>query len=193
MSNFFANIRNNKYLFIITIAYFILGFINIQFALLGFMCLMLPLVLLVRTNRKMYCQGYCPRANLFMRVGKVTNEISRKTPDFFINGKLKWIVLIYFGLNLLMITMSTIRVAVGLMEPLELLRFLIVFKIPFDIPQIIKINNVLPWITHLSYRFYSMMMTTTALGLILALIYKPRTWCLICPISTISDIYLKKD
>jgi hypothetical protein len=172
-------------------AYFILGFINIHFAMLGFVCLVLPLIILVRTNKKTYCQGYCPRASLFTKAGKVPSIKSRKTPDFFIKGKLKWVVLIYFGLNMLMITMSTFRVASGLMEPLEFLRFLIVFRIPYNIPQLIEVNNALPWITHLSYRFYSMMMTTTTLGLILAFIYKPRTWCLICPISTISDIYLK--
>lgn len=191
MSNFFKNLKNNKYLFVVTLAYFILGFVNIHFALLGLICFTLPLILLVKTNRKTFCQGYCPRSNLYDRTGEVTNKISRKTPAFFIDGNVKWIVLIYFGFNLFIIIMSTFRVALGLMEPLELLRYLVIFKIPFNIPQMIHLNNILPWITHLSYRFYSIMMTTTTIGLILAIIYKPRTWCTICPISTISDVYLK--
>jgi len=190
MTDFFKNLKNNKYLFIITLLYFILGFVNIHFALLGFICMLLPLYLLVKTNKKTYCQGYCPRANLYTKTGKATNKASRKTPIFFIKGNMKWIVLIYFGISLIFITMSSIRVASGLMLPLEQLRYLIVFRVPFNMIQLIEINNLLPWVTHLSYRFYSMMMTTTTIGLVFALVYKPRTWCTICPISTISDVYL---
>ncbi len=190
MKNFFKNLKNNKYLFIITILYFTLGFVNIHFSLLGLICMLLPFALLVKTNKKTYCQGYCPRANLYTKAGKIVRKNSRKTPMFFIKGNMKWIMLSYFGISLFFIVMSTIRVASDLMIPLEQLRFLIVFKIPFNMVQLIEINNVLPWITHLSYRFYSMMLTTTIIGLILALVYKPRTWCTICPISTISEVYL---
>jgi len=190
LTNFFKNLKNNKYLFIVNLIYFALGFVNIHFALLGLICMALPLYILVRTNKKTYCQGYCPRSDLYSKAGKLTNKISTKTPDYFINGNMRWVMLFYFGINVFFITMSTIRVASGLMMPLEQLRYLIAIKIPFDMLQLIELNTVLPWITHLSYRFYSMMMTTTTLGLILALIYKPRTWCTICPIATISDIYI---
>lgn len=189
MINFFKNLKNNKYLFIFNVLYFALGFVNIHFALLGLICMILPLYLLVKTKKKTYCQGYCPRANLYTKTGKITSKISGKTPLYFIKGNMKWIMLTYFGISLFFIIMSTVRVAAGLMPPLEELRYLIVFRVPFKIPQLYEINAFLPWITHMSYRFYSMMMTTTTIGLVLALIYKPRTWCTICPISTISDVY----
>lgn len=105
---------------------------------------------------------------------------------------MKWIMLAYFGISLTFILLSTFGVARGVKSPMEYLRFLIVIPIPFQIPQAFDLLNIAPWLTHLSYRFYSMMMTTTILGLILALIYKPRTWCSICPISTISSKILKK-
>jgi hypothetical protein len=146
--------------------------------------------LLLKTNKKTYCQGYCPRANLYTRVGKTSSKYSKKTPLYLIKGNMKWIMLFYFGISLFFITMSTIRVSSGLMPPMEKLRFLIFFRVPFEIIQLIEVENVLPWILHLSYRFYSMMMTTTLIGLILALVYKPKTWCVICPIATISDAYL---
>jgi hypothetical protein len=189
LTNFFKNLKNNKYLFILNLLYFALGIVNIHFALLGLICMILPIYLLVRTKKKTYCQGYCPRANLYTKTGKITSKISGKTPLFFIRGNMKWIMLAYFGVSLFFITMSTVRVASGLMLPLEQLRYFIILKVPFSMPQLIDFNNLLPWVTHLSYRFYSMMMTTTTLGLVLALIYKPRTWCTICPISTISDVY----
>lgn len=191
MTNFLKNLKNNKFLFVFNLLYFALGFINIHFALLGLICMILPLYLLVKTKKKTYCQGYCPRANFYTKAGKLTNKVSGKTPLYFIKGNMKWIMLTYFGISLFFIIMSTIRVAAGLMPPLEQLRYLIIFKVPFTMPQIFEINTFLPWVTHMSYRFYSMMMTTTTLGLVLALVYKPRTWCTICPISTISDVYVK--
>lgn len=191
MTNFLKNLKNNKFLFYFNLAYFALGFVNIHFALLGLICMLLPLYLLVKTKKKTYCSGYCPRANLYTKAGKLTSKISGKTPIYFITGNMKWILLSYFGISLLFITISTIRVATGMMVPLEELRYFIVIRIPFEMFQLYTTNAFLPWVTHLSYRFYSMMLTTTTFGLILALLYKPRTWCTICPISTISDVYTK--
>ncbi len=184
--------RNHKYLFIITLGFFLLGFVNIHFALLGFLCMIIPFVLLFRTKKKTWCQGYCPRASLYTACGKGKKWPSIKTPKFFINGNMKWIMLTYFGTSLFFIIMTTIGVARGMRPSMEYLRFLIVFPIPFSMPQLYPAMETVPWVTHLSYRLYSMMMTTTFLGFLLALIYKPRTWCTICPITTVSDIILKK-
>ncbi|MBH1939392.1 4Fe-4S binding protein [Mobilitalea sibirica] len=182
--------RNNKYLYLITITYFALGFVNIHFALLGLICMAIPFYLLQKNKKKTWCQGYCPRASLYTTVGKHKKN-SRKTPVYFTKGNMKKIVLAYFFVSLTVILMSTLGVAIGRIPPMDYLRFLLVFKLPVDLPQIIEITNLAPWVTHLAYRFYSMMMTTSILGLLLALIYKPRTWCTICPVGTLSDEYLK--
>lgn len=89
MTNFFKNLKNNKYLFIINLLYFALGFINIHFALLGLICMILPLYLLVKTKKKTYCQGYCPRAT--------SNDfLHRKNPlDSSFKGTQNAIYLIY--------------------------------------------------------------------------------------------------
>lgn len=188
---FLANLKNNKYLFLITILYFALGFINIHLALLGFICMILPLALLFRNKRKTWCQGYCPRASLFSSCGKRIG-LSRKTPDFFVKGSMKWIMLAYFCYSLFSIILSTVKVALNKMQASETVRFLSFIPVKRHLPQLFEAKNVLPWITQLSYGFYSMMFTTTILGLILALVYKPRTWCTICPISTVSGLYLNK-
>ncbi|WP_313134957.1 hypothetical protein [Anaerocolumna sp.] len=184
--------RNNKYLFLFTLTFFTLGFVNIHFALLGFICMTLPIILLIKNQRKTWCQGYCPRSSLYTTIGKTKKWKSRNTPGFFIKGNMKWIMLLYFGISLSFITLSTIAVARGIKPAMEIVRFLIIIPIPFRMPQLIDIIEIAPWVTHLSYRFYSMMMTTTILGLVLGLLYKPRTWCTVCPIATISDVLLKK-
>lgn len=184
--------RNHKYLFLFTLSYFAIAFINIQFSLLGLFCMFLPFILLTKNKKKTWCQGYCPRASLYTTFGKLKKSTSRKTPQFFITGNMKWIMMFYFLLSLSFITMTTIKVASGARPPMEYLRFLIFIPIPLKLPQLFEFNIVAPWITHLSYRFYSLMMTTTILGLILSVIFKPRTWCTICPIATVSDVIIKK-
>jgi len=184
--------RNHRFLYLITLSFFILGFVNIHFSLLGVICMMLPFSLLYHSKRKTWCQGYCPRAALYSTIGKQKKWQSFKTPSYFIKGDMKWIMLTYFGVSLFFIIMTTLAVARGIRQPMNYLRFLVMFPIPFSMPQAITFHQITPWITHLSYRLYSMMMTTTLLGLVLAVVYRPRTWCTICPIATISDTILKK-
>ncbi len=185
------NLRNNRFLFFGTLLFFTLGFVNIHFAALGFICMILPMVLLVRDKRKTWCQSYCPRANLFTKCGRITSGCSYKTPKLFIKGPMNSIMLAYFGISLFVIIISTIMVAKGSVEPMKYLRFLMIIPLYGEMPQLFVFTGFPVWFTHMAYRFYSMMMTTTILGLILAIVYKPRTWCIICPIATISEMYLK--
>jgi hypothetical protein len=182
--------RNHKYLFLITLTFFALGFMNIHFALLGIICMTVPIILLLVNKQKTWCQGYCPRASLFSTCGKLPMRFDKTPPAFFRNN-VKTILMIYFGISLFFITVSTIRVATGTIPSMNFLKFLIVIPIRWEMPQLLEFFNIAPWITHLSYRLYSMMMTTTILGLILAFVYKPRTWCTVCPIATVSDACLR--
>ncbi|HSP48324.1 MAG TPA: 4Fe-4S binding protein, partial [Clostridiaceae bacterium] len=53
---------------------------------------------------------------------------------------------------------------------------------------------IAPWITHLAFRLYSMTLTSTVIGLIMGALYRPRTWCSVCPVNTVSDMdIMKKD
>lgn len=185
------NKKWSNYLFIITLLFFTLGFVNIIFALLGFVCLIVPFILLFKNRKKTWCQHYCPRSRLFTVATKGRSLTGRSGPAWLIKGQAKWFFLAYFAINILMITMSTIRVANGLMLPVEKVRFLIFIFLPWKLPQFLMIGPASNWVIHLSYRIYSMMFTTTVLGLILGFLFLPRTWCTVCPINTLSDISLK--
>ena len=128
--------RNHKYLFIITVSFFLLGFVNIHFSLLGIICMTLPIILLLRDRKKTWCQGYCPRASLYSTFGKTKKWSGLKTPQFFIKGNMKWIMLTYFGISLTVILMSTLGVARGIRLPMEYLRFLIFIPLPLEMPQL---------------------------------------------------------
>jgi len=89
--------------------------------------------------------------------------------------------------------MSTIMVLLGRMAPMEMIRFMIAFELPWEMPQLIDVPNVPTWAVHLSFRIYSMMFTTTIIGLLLGYLYQPRTWCTICPVNTISNHIIKQN
>ena len=39
-----------------------------------------------------------------------------------------------------------------------------------------------------AFGFYSMMLTSTLIGLIVMVLYKPRTWCVFCPMGTTTQL-----
>lgn len=181
-----------NYLYIATILFFVLGFFNILFGWLGFICMLMPFILVYKDKKKTWCTTYCPRGNLFSVLFRNRSLTGKAGPAWLIRGKAKWVMLGYFTINFFILTMSTIMVYLGNREPLELIRFMIVFRLPWEIPQLLEITAVQDWVIHLSFRIYSMMFTTTIFGLVLGWLYKPRTWCIICPINTLSDMALDK-
>lgn len=180
------------HLYLVTIMFFALGFFNMAFAWLGFACMTIPFVLLAKDKKKTWCHGYCPRAKLFTVLFRGRSLTGQTAPRWVTHGRLKWFVLIYFGLNMLVMVASTFAVARGRVDAMETLRFLIAFRLPWEIPQALEFGFLPGWAVHLSFRMYSMMMTTTVIGLLLGWFYKPRTWCAICPINTVSNAVLKQ-
>jgi hypothetical protein len=177
------------YLLFITLAYFTLGFVHIGFALLGLFCMALPFVLLFRDRKKSWCQGYCPRAQFFDLFKK--NSYTRQIPGFLLGTRVRDVVLSYFCMNIFFITASTMMVAAGNMLPIDHVRILIIFEIPLSMPQLFSQPVLPPALLHFSFRIYSMMTTSFLAGTLLALLYRPRTWCRVCPVSTMSDRVLK--
>ena len=43
------------------------------------------------------------------------------------------------------------------------------------------------WVVQFSFGFYSLMLTSLLLGLIVMVLYKPRTWCTFCPMGTMTQ------
>lgn len=171
--------------FVITIVFFIIGMIHVSFSLIGLLCFTLPFYYYYRYKDKIWCKYICPRAGLFSQLFNKVG-LNLKRPKFIVGKRLRKAVVIYFAVNLFFITMSTIAVTVGKIQPIEQVRFLIMFPWPFDLPQLLSFP-VPPPLLHFSYRIYSMMFTSTIIGLILGFLYKPRTWCIICPINTLTS------
>lgn len=48
-----------------------------------------------------------------------------------------------------------------------------------------------PGVAQFAFGFYSVMLTSTVLGLITMVLYKPRSWCVYCPMGTMTQLICK--
>lgn len=186
MEVFLINKRRNMQqdLFWITLLFFLLGMIHITFSLIGLLCFILPFVMYYKEEDRVWCKYYCPRAGMFTKLlSKISFHL--KMPKWLTSKRMKKIVIYYFGLNIFFATMSTIMTSIGRIEMIDYVRFMIAFKAPFTLPQLLSIS-VPDGLIHFSYRIYSMMFTSVILGLIMGILYTPRAWCVICPIQSLT-------
>ena len=49
-------------------------------------------------------------------------------------------------------------------------------------------GGVEPWAAQFAFGFYSMMLTSAILGILTMLAYKPRSWCVYCPMGTMTQM-----
>lgn len=172
-------------LFWVTLLFFALGMIHISLSLVGLLCFTLPFYQYHKYKDKVWCKYYCPRAGMFtVLLSKIS--LQKPMPKWLKSPRFKKGVVIYFGVNIFFATMSTIMSSIGKMPPVDFVRFLIVFPAPFTLPQLLD-WSVPVGLLHFSYRIYSMMFTSATVGLVLGMIYAPRTWCAICPIQTLTS------
>jgi hypothetical protein len=178
----FRNVQNN--LFFITILFFFVSMINITFAILAVVCFILPFYYYLKYKKKIWCQYICPRAGMFnVLLSKIS--LNLKAPKILSGKFIKEFFTNYFFVSLTVVIFSTFMVYIGKIMPMTQVRFFLFFVVPFDLPQLININAA-PALIHFGYRVYSMLFTTVIIGMILGFLYKPRTWCSICPISTLT-------
>lgn len=182
------NLKNNKNLYLITVLYLVLPFINIHFALLGIVCMAIPITLLLKTKSNIFCRHYCARSSMLNKLKFVKkNQKKRKIPKIIGSGKLREYTHIYFIISIIFMLVTTIMVVIGRNQAMEMIRLFILIPIgqPF---QLLQIEST-PWVIHLAYRMYSMILSTVVIGVVLGYLYAPRTWCAICPITTFTKEY----
>jgi polyferredoxin len=170
------------YLYVYTLLFFTLPFIHITLSLLAFLCMSIPFIILISKKENLWCRHYCPRASFTSLVGRKKGKYTL-LPIIFRDGYLKKMMLTYFTLNLLFITGSTIQVALGNMVAMLYIRLFIAIPL-FPLPQLLDISTS-QWVLHLSYRLYSIMLSSTLLGVVFGMLYRGRAWCAVCPVGTI--------
>lgn len=173
-----------EYLWIASSVYLVLGLFNILFAWLGLICFAVPLVIAIVRGDKSYCNRYCGRGQLFEVLGSRL-RLSRncKPPAFLRSAWFRYGFLTFFMVMFGWMLYATYRVFTG--APLrQALTLLWIFKLPWDW---LNLDSVSPWIAQFAFGFYSVMLTSTLLGLATMVLYRPRSWCVYCPMGTMTQ------
>ena len=174
-----------KYLWILSSLYLILGLFNILFAWLGLICFIVPLLISIVKGNKGYCNKYCGRGQLLDLLGnKLKLSRNKPMPKFLKSKYFRYGFLIFFLTMFINMVFNTYLVFQGTNTLKEVLTILWTFKLPWNFTDL---SYVSPWIAQFSFGFYSLMLTSTLLGIITMALYKPRSWCVYCPMGTMTQ------
>lgn len=179
-----------NYLWIFSAIYLVLGFFNILFAWLGLICFITPLFIAIVFKSKSYCAKYCGRGQLFALLGKRL-KLSRNAqmPRFLKSNYFRFGFLAFFLIMFCIMIFNTIMVfssAQGLKQAVTLFW---TFKLPWQWAG--DVSWVSPWVAQFAYGFYSIMLTSTLLGLLSMVFIKPRAWCAYCPMGSMTQLICK--
>lgn len=175
------------YLWLVELLYFALGFYNILFAWLGLIFFATPLIISIVTGGKTYCNRYCGRGQLFERLG---NHLSMKNdvPKLIKSGWFRYGFLLFFLAMFGNMLYTTYLVFAGTKTLAQFVTVFWHFKLPWHWAHY---GGVAEWVAQFSFGFYSVMLTATLLGLITMVLFKPRTWCVYCPMGTMTQLISK--
>ena len=174
-----------EYLWILSSLYLILGLFNILFAWLGLICFIVPLIISIVKGNKGYCNKYCGRGQLLDLLGnKLKLSRNEPMPKLLKSKYFRYGFLIFFLTMFINIIFNTYLVFHGTNTLKEVLTIFWTFKLPWNFKDL---SYVSPWIVQFAFGFYSLMLTSTLLGIITMAIYKPRSWCVYCPMGTMTQ------
>lgn len=178
-----------QYLWIWSILYFALGFFNILFAWLGMIDFILPLIFASAGGNKWFCNNMCGRGQLFSVLGS-SLKLSRGkvSPRFFSSKWFRYGFLAFFMTMFGNMVFQTYLVASGAQNLRQAVKLFWSFRVPWKwayTPGLLP--SSLNWVVQYSYGFYSIMLTSTLIGLIVMALYRPRSWCTFCPMGTMTQ------
>lgn len=174
------------YLWIVTPIYLGLGFFNILFAWLGLIFFTLPLLIAIFGGGKLYCNRYCDRGQFLHLLGtKLKLSRNKATPNWMKSKWFRYSFLIFFFIMFFQMLWNTYLVASSVTTLKQFVKLFWTFKVPWNWAY--EVGIVSPWIAQFSFGFYSLMLTSTLIGIVVMILYKPRTWCVFCPMGTMTQ------
>ena len=178
------------YLWIASMTYLILGFFNIMFAWLGLICFLVPLAISIVTGSKLYCNRYCGRGQLFSILGnKLHLSPGRPVPRWMKSKAFRYGFLIFFLFMFCQMLFNTWLVFRGASGLKQVVTVLWTFRLPWN--HAYHAEGVPLWMSQFAFGFYSVMLTSTILGLATMVLFRPRSWCVYCPMGTMTQMICK--
>ena len=181
------------YFWIWSVVYFALGFFNILFAWLGMIDFLLPLAIAIVGGNKWFCNHLCGRGQLFDLLGaSLRMSRNRPTPRMLSSAGFRCGFLAFFMAMFGNVVFQTWLVARGARSLREAVTLLWAFRVPWRWAHDPSLLPELPaWAVQFSYGFYSLMLTSAIVGLVAMALWKPRSWCVFCPMGTMTQSICK--
>ena len=178
------------YLWIASLTYLTLGFFNILFAWLGLICFLVPLIIAISQGTKDYCNRYCGRGQLFGLLGGRFG-LSRKhdIPHWMKSKGFRYGFLIFFFAMFFQMLWAIALVFAGATNLSQVVILLWTFKRPWQWAYHGTLFSA--GVAQFAFGFYSVMLTSTVLGFITMIAYKPRSRCVYCPMGTMTQLICK--
>ncbi len=182
-----ANKKNwYDYFWIWAILYFALGFFNILFAWLGMIDFLLPLLVAVIGGNKWFCNNLCGRGQLFSLLGgKLGWSYGKPTPTFLISPWFRYGFLIFFLIMFGNVLLQTYLVFAGARSLKQTVSLAWTVHLPWDWAY--TAGQVPDWAAQFSFGLYGIMLFSLLLGLLAMVLHKPRSWCVFCPMGTMTQ------
>lgn len=179
-----------QYLWIASAVYIALGFVNIMFAWLGLLCFLVPLAISIVKGNKSYCNRYCGRGQLLNVLGNQCG-LSRKTdiPAFLRSKWFRYGFLVFFLTMFATMLYTTYLVFSNVKSLKEVVTLLWSVKVSWQ--WALDFQGLHPAMLQFAYGFYSLMLTSTLLAILTMLLFKPRSWCVYCPMGTMTQLICK--
>ena len=179
------------YMWIWAIVYFSVSFFNILFAWLGMIDFLIPVIVAVVGGNKWFCNNMCGRGQLFRILGR-NCKLSRNKPiPKGLGSKgFRYGFMVFFFIMFGNMVYQTYLVAAGAKSLRQVVKLFWTFKVPFRWAY--TAGSAPDWAAQYSFGLYSLMVTSTLIGLIVMLLYKPRTWCSFCPMGTLTQGVCKR-
>ncbi len=174
-----------EYLYIVSVAYLVLGVFNILFAWLGLLCFTIPLIISAVGGGKTYCNKFCGRGQFLHILGDKFNLSRNKSmPRFMVSKWFRYGFLTFFMIMFASMIFNTYLVFSGTNELREAIKLLWTWRLPWNW---VNTSFVSPWIAQFAFGFYSIMLTSTILGIVTMILFRPRSWCVYCPMGTMTQ------
>ena len=178
-----------NYLWIWSLIFFALGFFNILFAWLGLISFFLPLIFAIGFGNKLFCNRYCDRGQLLRMLGSQLGfSRKRDMPNWMKSRAFRNGFLIFFLAMFCNMLYTTYLVASGAKDLAEVVTLFWTLKVPWAWAAPAATS---PWVVQFAYGFYSIMLTSALLGILTMLFFRPRSWCVYCPMGTMTQLICK--
>lgn len=177
------------HLWIASALYLALGFVNILFAWLGLICFFVPLFIAAVKGTKAYCNNYCGRGQLLQLLGGKLGLSRQQDISAWLRSKwFRYGFLVFFFAMFGNMLFSTYLVFAGVNNLREVVTLVWTFKVPWSWTNT---SLVAAGVAQFAFGFYSVMLTSTLLALVTMALYKPRSWCVYCPMGTLTQTICK--